>query len=125
VHPLARAKSGFCQIVIDYIKDDYALYQLPCPELKHLGLSRQPMSKEAYNTESYKKLCEKLASEVVEDLKKYKEDDVLIHVLHGINGSPTCSITGLRGHFMDILIPMLKSEKIDLLFNEVPTDYIE
>lgn len=119
VKPLARANGAFESIVTSYIKRGYGIYQLPCPELKHLGLSRKPMSKEDYNTKAYKTLCENLVTDVMKDLQLYIEDDVDISYLHGINNSPTCSITGNRGIFMEYFIDALNQNNIEIQMIEV------
>lgn len=123
VFPLARSKGGFTDIVYDYMSRDYGIYQLPCPELKYLGMTRQPMTKEEYNSEAYIKLCKQLVEEVMTDLKKYREIDVSIDILHGIQESPTCSISQERGHFMTYLIAALEVEQINTRLVEVPPDY--
>lgn len=123
VYPLARAKGAFTDVVSEYIAKDYGIYQLPCPELKHLGLTREPMNKEEYDTPEYRSLCETLAVEVVGDFKKMIEYGVELEFLHGINESPTCSITGKMGIFMEFLIPMIKAEGIDIDFREIPVTY--
>lgn len=123
VYPLARAKGGFNDIIAQYLEADYGIYQLPCPELRHLGLTRQPMSKEEYDTPSYKTLCQQMAKDVMADLRRYRDDDVNCYLLHGVNQSPTCSITGKRGHFMEALITMLEEERFNLIYDEIPSSY--
>ncbi len=125
VYPLARAKGGFSSIVLSYMTQEYGLYQLPCPELKYLNMYRKPMSKSDYDTAKYHQLCEQLAHDVIEDLKKYKEYGNNICYLHGIQESPTCSISGNRGHFMEVLIEKLTYNGFELEFKEVSTDYEE
>lgn len=125
VHPLARAKGAFNEVLIQYLQEDYGIYQLPCPELKYMGLTRKPMTKENYHTPAYLELCERLADEVISDLKHYVADNVQIDCLHGINGSPTCSISDTQGHFMSCLIPKLEALVGSITFMEVPTTYEE
>lgn len=123
VYPLARAKGGFNDIIIHYLEEDYGIYQLPCPELRYLGLNRKPMSKEEYDTPAYKALCQQMAKDVMKDLRLYRDDHVNCYLLHGINQSPTCSITGKRGHFMDALIEMLEKESFNFIYDEIPSSY--
>lgn len=125
VYPLARAKGAFNEVLIQYLQEDYGIYQLPCPELKYMGLTRKPMSKEDYNTPVYLDLCDTLADEVISDLKHYVDDNVQIDCLHGINQSPTCSISSTRGHFMASLIPRLEALLESISFMEIPTSYEE
>lgn len=125
VYPLARAKGAFTNILLDYTREDYGLYQLPCPEFKFLGLSRKPMSKEAYNSKEYLDLCEQLVEEVIKDLQIFRSDNHEISILHGIKQSPTCSISGERGHFMSQLITELELNGFSLKYKEVATNYNE
>lgn len=107
------------------MKQDYGIYQLPCPELRYLDLYREPMTREEYDTKAYQELCEKLATEVIDDLKKYKDYGNSISFLHGIQESPTCSISGKRGHFMNRLITQLESNDFKVNYQEISTDYEE
>jgi len=125
VYPLARAKGAFRSIVSDYTNNDYGLYQLPCPEFKYLGLSRLPMTKEDYSTQEYIDLCEQLVETVIMDLKKFRDDHQDITILHGINESPTCSISGEKGHFMSRLIRALVLNGFTLEYKEVAPNYNE
>lgn len=125
VYPLARAKGAFSKVIYDYLHHDYGLYQLPCPELKYMGMKRNPMSKEDYDTDIYREICQDLVIDVINDLKEYRDYGVEIDVLHGINQSPTCSITGNRGHFITYLIEQLNANDFKLKFNEIPSDYEE
>ncbi len=122
VRPLARAAGAFEDLAISYISKGFGIYQLPCPELKYLGLTREPMTKEEYSTDAYKKLCKDLADDVILDLEKYIEDGATIEYLHGIRMSPTCSISSDRGIFMEYLIEGLDANNINYKICEVNED---
>lgn len=64
-------------------------------------------------------MCIKLVEEVILDIKFYIEDDVEISYLHGINGSPTCSISLDRGIFMEYLISELDKLGLNIQMREV------
>lgn len=124
VYPLARAKGAF-NISNFLVNSGAGIYQLPCPEFKYLGLSRKPMEKNEFDTPSYRNLCKSLAAEVVLDIKEYKSQGYTLCGIIGINNSPTCSISGNKGIFMEEFISLLKSNDISLDFFEVPESYEE
>jgi hypothetical protein len=41
----------------------------------------------------------------------------------GINDSPTCSISGKKGVFLEEILSLLEKHKIGLNYCEVPSDY--
>jgi predicted secreted protein len=122
VYPLARAKGalGFARFLMDR---GIGIVQLPCPEMRHLGITRKPMEKEEYDTVEYRKLCLDLSRPIADDISTYLHNGYTIHGIIGINESPTCSITGKRGIFMEELIRLLKDKDICLRYFEVPADY--
>ncbi|MFD3157043.1 CD3072 family TudS-related putative desulfidase [Haloimpatiens sp. FM7330] len=124
VKPLARAKGAF-PIIKSFIDEGVGIIQLPCPEFKFLGPNRKPMSKEEYDTPQYRELCRNLFLPILEDIKKYIENGYELQTIIGINQSPTCSITGKRGVFMDEIFKILEKENIHIDSLEIPTDYTE
>jgi len=123
VAPLARAKGGFKQIINLLLEHDIGIHQISCPEFKHLGLKRTPMTKEEYNTKEYVKLCEEIASEVVNNLVEYLDNDYTIIGLLGINQSPTCSIFDEKGHLMEAIIRQLELRELYIPMFDLPEDY--
>ncbi|MEM4916284.1 MAG: hypothetical protein QW708_03630, partial [Desulfurococcaceae archaeon] len=67
------------------------LIQLPCPETIYLGLKRWWMSKDQYDTESYRKMARSLLEPYVTLLKELVKDGCRYIVL-GIKGSPSCAL---------------------------------
>lgn len=124
VEPLARAKGPF-PIAKIFLDMGVGVLQLPCPEFKFLGPTRVPMSKEEYDTKEYRELCKNLFVPILEDIKKYISTGYDIKGIIGINESPTCSITGNRGIFMEEIFKLLEKEEIFIDYLEVPTDYSE
>lgn len=124
VKPLARAKGPF-PIAKIFLDRGIGVLQLPCPEFKFLGPERIPMNKEEYDTKQYRELCKSLFIPILEDIKKYLSFGYDIKGIIGINESPTCSITGPRGIFMEEIFKLLEEEKIFMDYLEVPTDYSE
>lgn len=124
VEPLARAKGPF-PIAKIFLDMGVGVLQLPCPEFKFLGPTRVPMSKKEYDTKEYRELCKNLFVPILEDIKKYISAGYDIKGIIGINESPTCSITGNRGIFMEEIFKLLEKEEIFIDYLEVPTDYNE
>jgi predicted secreted protein len=119
VLPLARSKGGF-PIAKSLLDQGLGIIQLPCPEFKFLGPERKPMNKEEYDSPEYRTLCRELFAPILEDIKKYLAQDYSLVGIMGINESPTCSITGNRGIFMEEIFSMLNGEAIDINHFEIP-----
>lgn len=124
VTPLARAKGAF-SITKSLIDQGAGIIQLPCPEFRFLGPNRKPMSKEEYDSIEYRNLCKELFKPILEDIKIYLQNGYKLEGIVGINESPTCSITGDRGIFMEEIFSALREEGIELRHFEVPTYYSE
>lgn len=123
VYPLARAKGAYKDIIMELINNDIGIHQLPCPEYRFLGLKREPMTKEQYNTEDFRNINKRIAIDTVNIIKEYINNGYEVLGIIGINESPTCSINGEKGILMDELINILKDENIKLSLIDVPTDY--
>lgn len=122
VLPLARAKGPFT-FVDTILKNNIGIYQLPCPEFKFGGLNRASKTKEEYDTPEYRNLCKTLSLEVINDIVEYVNNDYKIMGIIGINHSPTCSISGKRGIFMEEILKLLDKKEIAIPYIEVPGEY--
>lgn len=125
VHPLARAKGAYNQIIQKILENNWGIHQLPCPESIYLGQNRMPMKKKEYENDGYLELCKKLAKEEVFKLKKYSDEGYKLIGLIGINHSPTCSVNGEKGLFIEILIEEFKKSDIKIEMKDIETKYIE
>lgn len=123
VYPFARAKGAYKDIVKELIDSDVGIHQLPCPECSHLGLKRKPMTKDEYDSEDYRKLNRKLASDAVKEMKEYLSNGCEIAGIIGINESPTCGIEGEPGIFMEEFYLLLNHAGIVVNMIDVPADY--
>lgn len=124
VEGLARAKGGF-KIVDELIGEGVGIVQLPCPEFKFLGIKRKGQSKIEYDLKEYRELCKNLFMPILDDIKEYQRNGYKIKKIIGINQSPTCSISGNRGIFMEEIFEILKAENIELEYEEISEDYCE
>lgn len=123
VNPLARAKGAYVDIVTELMKNGIGIHQMPCPEYRYLGLKREPMTKEQFNTEAFRSLNKSISKDTVNVVKEYINNGYDIIGIIGINESPTCSINGEKGILMEELLQELEKEEIKLKLIDVPTDY--
>lgn len=125
VHPLARAKGAYRDIIEELMANDVGIHQLPCPEYRCLGLKREPMTKEEYDSENYRTINKTIAKDTLNIIKEYLKSDYEILGIIGINESPTCGIIGEMGIFMEELLSMLEEENIILNLVDVPSNYYD
>lgn len=123
VSPLARAKGPYRDIINIIMDYGIGIHQLPCPEFRHLGLKREPMTKEEYDTEEYRILCKKISKDIINVMKEYLNNGYQIVGLIGINSSPTCGIRKEKGILMEELLSLASELEINLKTIDVPTNY--
>jgi len=121
VCPLARAPGAFPEILRIMADSGLGLVQLPCPETLWLGGARSPMSYEEYNCPDYVQLNRHLALDVENLLDQMAAGGAVPVGIIGIGESPTCSIGGRRGHFMEALQETVRSPEIPWL--DIPENY--
>lgn len=125
VHPLARAKGAYKNIIKELMDNEVGIHQLPCPEYRHLGLKRKPMTKEDYDTNDFRIINRNIAMDTVGIIIEYLSNGYEVLGIIGINNSPTCSIKGQTGILMEELLSLLESNRIKLNLIDVPTDYYD
>lgn len=91
VKHLASHEGAVVDLVKVLVEEGYGLIQLPCPETIYLGLKRWWMSKDQYDTESYRKMARSLLEPYVTLLKELVKDGCRYIVL-GVKGSPSCAL---------------------------------
>jgi len=91
VKPLA-SHGGVVTSLVDFLaRQGYGLIQLPCPEAIYLGMRRWWMSREQYDTESYREFSRRLLEPYVKLLAELTQDGCAYVVL-GVRGSPSCAV---------------------------------
>lgn len=125
VPPLARSKGPYRDVVEEIIDFGIGIHQLPCPEYRHLGLSRKPMDKSEYDTEEYRKLCTQIAKDTVDIMVEYLDNGYEILGIIGINSSPTCSVKGNQGILIEELLNLMKESEINVKLSDIPTYYYD
>lgn len=71
------------------------LVQLPCPEVLHQGVDRDPAPIEAYDTADFRRLCTSLAEETLRLVEGYVQDGYEVEMVVGVEGSPSCGVTAV------------------------------
>lgn len=122
VLPLARAEGPMkCASIL--LESQCGIYQLPCPEKRMCGMGRVGMNEAQYGAiKGYHALCADMVEDVIWDLKDYLKHDYTLAGLIAINGSPSCSVSGVRGVLMQHLYQRLEEEGIVLPYLEIPKD---
>jgi predicted secreted protein len=121
VNGLERAEGAFNEVVEVLLKHNYAIIQLPCPELIYLGYDREGRTKEGYDTKEYRELCKELLKPIIKYLKEYKKYSFKF-ILIGIENSPTCDIFKNRGILMEELLNEVEKLNIDIKMIEYPKE---
>lgn len=125
VQPLARAKGAYRQVIETIMDAGIGIHQMPCPEYRYLGLSREPRSKEEYDTQKFRILCRDISKDIIKVMQEYIDNNYEIIGIIGINESPTCSISGNRGILMEELLGSCKTEGFNINTIEVSVDYTD
>ncbi len=90
VEPLARDQKRLFTKLFPYIEKGTGIIQLPCLEMKCLGLRRWGHVKEQFDNPYFKRQCRDMLAGVVEDIEEYLSNGYTIEGVAGIEGSPSC-----------------------------------
>lgn len=93
VLPYGREMKDFQELVNYCLNKNIGIVQLPCPELKQLGLKRWGHLKTQLDYPGYRNLCRELLKPIIDDMEDYLANDYEILGICGIKGSPTCGVT--------------------------------
>jgi len=91
VSGLARFPAADKHLVDLFLKLQFGVFQLPCPEMNCAGLRRWWMVREQYEAPPFLRRYTEMATRVVNEIEEYLLDRYLV-VLVGIDGSPSCGI---------------------------------
>lgn len=135
---------GMIDEVIEVIKKSGAgILQMACPELLYEGIGRFDKSVEQYQCTAFRKVCRRIAREIVEQAQNYLEWGYSVPVILALDGSPSCGFNltqsapewrGLvvgqnwqkvryiekRGVLMEILESLLQEKKLDIPILGIP-----
>lgn len=112
----------FVNLLID---NDINIIQMPCIEASfNNNLIREPKGISKYNNDDFNAHCEKLASEVAEQIKNIIEANYQIIAILGIEQSPSCCVNYIytnhgnehrQGLFMEKLSNKIKDYNIPIV----------
>jgi Predicted secreted protein len=91
VKPLASHEGAVKNLANLLVDLGYGIIQLPCPETIYLGLKRWWMSREQYDTQSYREFSRKLLKPYIHLLRELVKDKCK-YILVGVRGSPSCAL---------------------------------
>ncbi len=120
-----RSAGAYKEIIKAFLEKDIGIIQLPCPEFSVFGENRPPLSKEEYDSLSYRTCCKALAIEPAMQIKEYVERGYNVIGILGIADSPSCDTSGNRGIFMEELLRCLDSLPYKFKMIDVPETYYE
>jgi predicted secreted protein len=89
---LAERSSMITEIVEFLLRKKIGILQMPCPELTYAGVSRQPQTKDQYNTLMFRSHCRKIANEIADQIQDYKKSGITTEIGIGVDGSPSCGV---------------------------------
>jgi len=72
------------------LEADVGIIQMPCPEMLYEGIRRFDKSVEQYRCPAFRKLSEKIAEELVDQVENYMENGYKVLAILAIDGSPSC-----------------------------------
>jgi predicted secreted protein len=92
VEGIARYPGTFRPAVDLLLQTEVGIYQLPCPEMAYLGISRWSSVRDQYSSPFFKRHCRKLSEEVMNEMEDYARRGYRIAALVGMDGSPSCGV---------------------------------
>lgn len=92
VRGLARYQ-GMHPVVALLAEKGYGVVQLPCPEMIAQGARRDPAPVEAYDTPSFREVCDGLADAASETVWLHLEAGDEVAAFVGVEGSPSCGVS--------------------------------
>ena len=107
---LAERSSIITEIVEMLMRKKIGILQMSCPELTSAGVSRQPQTKDQYDTAIFRSHCRKIAKEIVDQIQDYKKCGISTEIVIGVDGSPSCGVNETsKGSTCE---NMLKNERV-------------
>ena len=107
----------FNGVILDTIQFYVIIYKIVLFKLEE--------TKSDYDCPEYRTLCRNLFLPFVDDIKAYISNGYEIVGILGIKHSPTCSVRGRQGIFIEEINSLLKSNDITLKSYDIPESYNE
>jgi predicted secreted protein len=84
---------GVHKPLIDLLtQHDVGIFQMPCPEMSYLGPMRWGYVKDQYNTPMFRRHCEKIAQQVLDQAVEYRRAHYELVSFIMVDGSPVCGL---------------------------------
>jgi predicted secreted protein len=71
---------------------DIGIFQMPCPEMSYLGSMRWGQVKDQYNTPMFRRHCEQIADQVLDQALEYHRAGYELVGFIMVDGSPVCGL---------------------------------
>lgn len=92
VEGIARYPGTFLPAAELLIRSEAGVYQLPCPEMTYLGMSRWSAVKAQYSSPFFRRHCQALAESMMDEMEDYTTRGYTVAGLVGMDGSPSCGV---------------------------------
>lgn len=110
---LPEASEIFRKKTLEILTDkNISMIQLPCPELCYQGLKRESILPGTETAEKYQRYCENLLDPIIKNLEEYRQYNIEIVGVVGIETSPSCSVKDSTALMMELLFQEMKQRKI-------------
>ncbi len=90
VEPLARDQGGLLKKILPYMEAGVGIVQLPCPEMRCMGLRRWGHVREQFDHPHFRNQSREMLLKIVDDISEYIKNDYDIVGIGGVEGSPSC-----------------------------------
>lgn len=92
VFPLAQCGGVYTQSLSQSIAAGVGLLQLPCPETVYFGLKRWGMTREQYDTLTFRNSCRQILEPSLAQISAYADAGYELLGIVGMDGSPNCGV---------------------------------
>ena len=92
VEGIARYPGTYRPAVDLILQSEVGIYQLPCPEMMYLGISRWSAVKAQYSSPFFRRHCRALAERVMDEVEDYTARGYEALGVLGMDGSPACGV---------------------------------
>ena len=117
---LAKNPSAMKPLVNFLLRNKIGIMQMPCPELAFKGVLRHPQTREQYDSPKFRKHCQRIANELVDQIQEYSKGGIELKLVLGVQGSPSCAVdVPSAGIFMDELRSALNSKRFSAQSYEI------
>lgn len=128
----ARNQKSFFELLNNHFGDEISYIQMECPEFNVFKDNRKGVGKNDLFIEKYQEFSNEYALKLVDMIKDYKSQNVVIDTVVGIKGSPSCGVTktcinnnGIfseindQGMFMEVLKNVFIENNLKIKFIEL------